>query len=82
MGSSSDDYIGEYDNLEFSKTWFFEGKKTIVKYYNDYIVFVIFGESESSLQIYDRRYQYFVLFYVGPKKITGVYLYFYRRSSK
>ena len=72
MGSSSDDYIGEYDNLEFSKTWFFEGKKTIVKYYNDYIVFVIFGESESSLQIYDRRYQYFVLFYVGPKKITGV----------
>ena len=72
IGSSTDDYIGEYDNLEFSKTWFLEGKKTIVKYFHDYLIFVIFGETESSLQIYDRRYQYFVLFYVGPKKITGV----------
>ena len=72
MGSSNDDFIGEYENLEFSKTWFFDGKKTIVKYYNDYLLFVIFGETESSLQIYDKRYQYFVYYYVGPKKITGV----------
>ena len=72
MGSSTDDFIGEYDNLELNQTWFFEGKKTIVKYFNNYLMFVIFGETESSLQIYDRRYQYFVLFYVGPKKITGV----------
>ena len=72
MGSSNDDFIGEYENLEFSKTWFFDGKKTIVKYFNDYLLFVIFGESESSLQIYDKKYQYFVYYYVGPKKITGV----------
>ena len=72
MGSSNDDFIGEYENLEFSKTWFFDGKKTIVKYFHDYLLFVIFGESESSLQIYDKKYQYFVYYYVGPKKITGV----------
>ena len=72
MGSSNDDFIGEYENLEFSKTWFFDGKKTIVKYFNEYLLFVIFGETESSLQIYDKKYQYFVYYYVGPKKITGV----------
>jgi hypothetical protein len=72
MGSSNDDFIGEYDNLEFSKTWFFDGKKTIVKYFNDYIIFVIFGETESSLQIYDKKNQFFVFYEVGPKKIIGI----------
>jgi len=72
MGSSNDDFIGEYDNLEFGKTWFFDGKKTIVQYFNDYIIFVIFGESESSLQIYDKKNQFFVYYEVGPKKIIGV----------
>ena len=72
MGSSNDDFIGEYDNLDFGKTWFFDGKKTIVKYFNEYIVFVIFGETESSLQIYDKKNQFFVYYEVGPKKIIGV----------
>ena len=72
MGSSMDDFIGEYENLEFGKTWFFDGKKTIVKYYNEYIVFVIFGETESSLQIYDKTNQFFVYYDVGHKKIIGV----------
>ena len=72
MGSSNDDFIGEYDNLEFGKTWFFVGKKTIVKYFNDYILFVIFGESESSLQIYDRKNQFYVYYEIGHKKIIGV----------
>ena len=87
MGSSNDDFIGEYDNLEFGKTWFFDGKKTIVKYFKDNIIFVIFGESESSLQIYDKKNQFFVFYEVGPKKIIGVcydnndYLYaFYEES--
>ena len=88
MGSSNDDFIGEYENLEFSKTWFFDGKKTIVKYFNDYLLFVIFGETESSLQIYDKTYQYFVYYYVGPKKITGVcfdynnYLYVFTEEAQ
>ena len=47
---SNDDCIIEYDNLDFGKTWFFDKKKIIVKYFNDYIMFVIFGETESSLQ--------------------------------
>ena len=72
MGSSNDDFIGEYDNLEFGKTWFFDGKKTIVKYFNEYIIFVIFGEKESSLQIYDKNNQFYVYYEVGPKKIIGI----------
>ena len=72
MGSSNDDFIGEYDNLEFGKTWFFDGKKTIVKYFNDYIIFNIFGENESSLQIYDKKNQFYVYYEVGPKKIIGI----------
>ena len=72
MGSSYDDFIAEFDNLEFGKTWFFDGKKTIVKYYKDYILFVIFGETESSLQIYDRKNQFFAFFEVGSRKVTGV----------
>ena len=72
MGSSNDDCIIEYDNLDFGKTWFFDKKKIIVKYFNDYIMFVIFGETESSLQIYDKKNLFFVYYEVGPKKITGV----------
>ena len=72
MGSSNDDFIGEYENLEFGKTWFFDGKKTIVKYFNEYIIFVIFGETESSLQIYDKTNQFFVYYEIGHKKIIGV----------
>ena len=72
MGSSNDDFIGEYDNLEFGKTWFFDGKKTIFKYFNEYIIFVIFGETESSLQIYDKNNQFYVYYEVGPKKIIGI----------
>ena len=71
MGSSNDDFIGEYDNLEFGKTWFFDGKKTIVQYFNNYILFVVFGESESSLQLYDKINQFYVYYDVGPKKIIG-----------
>jgi hypothetical protein len=72
MGSSNDDFIGEYDNLEFSKTWFFDGKKTIVQYFNDYVIFVIYGETESSLQIYDKNNQFYAYYEVGPKKIIGI----------
>ena len=72
IGSSNDDFIGEYNNLEFGKTWFFEGKKTFVDYFNDYILFVIFGESESYLEIYDRKNQFFVYYHTDKKKIIGI----------
>ena len=72
MGSSSDDFIGEYENLEFGKTWFFVGKKTVVKYFNEYIIFVIFGESENSLQIYDKINQFLVYYEIGHRKVIGI----------
>jgi hypothetical protein len=72
VGASNDNFIGEYNNLEFGKTWFFDGKKTYVDYFNDYILFVIFGESESYLEIYDRKNQFFVFYQVEKKRIIGV----------
>ena len=72
IGSSNDDFIGEYNNLEFGKTWFFEGKKTFVDYFNDYILFVIFGETESYLEIYDRKNQFFVYYQSDKNKIIGI----------
>ena len=86
IGSSNDDFIGEYKNLEFGKTWFFEGKKAIVNYFNDYILFVIYGDSETSLQIYDRKNQFFVYYIVDKKKIVSIcydekYLYIFYEES-
>ena len=71
MGTSTDDFIGEYEDLKMVNFWYFDKKKTIVKYFNDYIMFVIYGETESSLQIYDRKNDFFVYYEVGSKKITG-----------
>ena len=84
IGSSKDDFIGEYNNLEFGKTWFFDGKKAYVDYFNDYILFVIFGESESILEIYDRNNQFFVYYQADKKKfwalamIIIIYIYYMR----
>ena len=39
----NDKMIGEYNNLQLGQTWFFEGKKTLVNYFNNYIYFVIFN---------------------------------------
>ena len=72
VGASNDNFIGEYNNLEFGKTWFFEGRKTYVNYFNDYILFAIFGETESSIQIYDRNNQKFVHYKADKKKIIGI----------
>jgi hypothetical protein len=56
----NDKMIGEYNNLDLGQTWFFEGKKTIVNYFKNYIYFVIFGEEENSLQIFDKTNKFFV----------------------
>lgn len=86
IGSSNDDFIGEYKNLEFGKTWFFEGKKAIVSYFKDYILFINFGDSESILQIYDKTNQFFVFYKEDKKKIVGIcndglYLYVFYEES-
>ena len=72
IGSSKNNFIGEYNNLEFGKTWFFDGPKSYVDYFNDYILFVVFGESESTLEIYDRKNQFFVYYQADKKKIIGI----------
>ena len=72
MGSANDDFICEFDNLEISKTWFFEGKKNNVYYFKDYILFVVSGDNFSSLQIYDKRNSIFIYYKNARKKIIGL----------
>ena len=45
LASSNNDFIIEYENLEFAKTWFFEGNKLCLQYFkNNYFIFVINGD--------------------------------------
>ena len=68
MGSSRDDFICEFENLEISKTWFFEGKKTNVYYFKDYILFAVNGENSSSLQVYDKKFLFLFITIMSEKK--------------
>ena len=73
LASSNNDFIIEYENLEFGKTWFFEGNKLCLKYFkNNYFIFVINGEKNSEIQIYDKLNKFFVCNITDPKKILGV----------
>ena len=68
----NDKMIGEYNNLLLEQTWFFEGKKTIVNYFKDYIYFVIFGEEENSFQIFDKKNKFFLYQKTNKNKIISV----------
>ena len=72
MGSANNDFICEFENLEISKTWFFEGKKTNIYYFKDYILFAVSGESFSSLQVYDKLNSIFIYYKNIRKKIIGL----------
>ena len=72
MGSANDDFICEFENLEISKTWFFEGKKTHVFYFKDYILFGVSGDRFSSLQVYDKKNSIFIYYRNIRKKIIGL----------
>ena len=68
LASSNNDFIIEYENLEFGKTWFFEGNKLCLKYFkNNYFIFVINGEKNSEIQIYDKLNKFFVCNITDPK---------------
>ena len=64
--------LSEYNNLTFEQNWFFEGKKTVVNYFNDYIYFAIFGEEENSIQIFDKKNKFFVYQKTDKNKILSV----------
>ena len=72
LGSANNDFICEFENLEISKTWFFEGKKTNIYYFKDYILFAVSGESFSSLQVYDKLNSIFIYYKNVRKKIIGL----------
>ena len=73
LASSNNDFIIEYENLEFGKTWFFEGNKQCVKYFkNNYFIFVVQKEKSNEIQIYDKLNKFFVYYITDIKKILGI----------
>ena len=73
LASSNNDFIIEYENLEFGKTWFFEGNKSCLKYFKDnYFIFVINGDKSSEIQIYDKLNKFFICNICEKKNIIGI----------
>ena len=73
LASSNNDFIIEYENLEFGKTWFFEGNKNCIKYFKDnYFIFVLHTEKMSEIQIYDKINKFFICHISDNKKIIGI----------
>ena len=73
LASSNNDFIIEYENLEFGKTWFFEGNKNCVKYFKDhYFIFVVHTEKMSEIHIYDKINKFFISYISENKKIIGI----------
>ena len=73
LASSNNDFIIEYENLEFGKTWFFEGNKDCIKYFKDnYFIFVVHTEKTSEIQIYDKINKFFICYITDNKKIIGI----------
>ena len=73
LASSNNDFIIEYENLEFGKTWFFEGNKNCIKYYKDnYFIFVVHTEKMSEIHIYDKINKFFICYISENKKIIGI----------
>ena len=64
--------IGEYYNLQLGQTWFFEGKKSIINYFKNYIYFVTFDGDDNSLQIFDKTNKFFVYQKTDKKKILSI----------
>ena len=73
LASSNNDFIIEYENLEFGKTWFFEGNKNCIKYFKDnYFIFVVHTEKMSEIHIYDKINKFFICYISENKKIIGI----------
>ena len=88
LASSNNDFIIEYQNLEFGKTWFFEGNKNCIKYFKDnYFIFVVHSEKMSEVQIYDKINKFFICYIAdNARKIIGIccdkeYVYLYYEGS-
>ena len=73
IASSNNDCIIEYENMEFGKTWFFEGNKNCIKYFKEnYFLFVVHTQKMSEIQIYDKSNKFFICYISDNKKIIGI----------
>ena len=72
IGSSNDDFIYEYENLEIRKNLPFKGKKINIYYFKEYITIVIIDENSSMIQIYDKKLGIFIYYKQKKEKIIGL----------
>ena len=72
LASSNDNYILEYKNLNLENSWYFEGNKIFIKYFKDYILFVIYNNKYSTIQIYDKNNNFLLYNNSSKKKIISV----------
>ena len=54
IASSNDNYILEYKNLNLNNSYYFEGNKIFINYFQNYILFIIYNYKYSTIQIYDK----------------------------
>ena len=72
VASSNDNYILEYKNLTLENSWYFEGNKIFIKYFKDYILFILYNNKYSTIQIYDKVNNFLLYNYNSKKKIISV----------
>ena len=74
LASLNYDFIEDYENWEFGKTWFFEGNKNCLKYFKyNYFIFFVHTEKISEIHIYDKINKFFISYIAETKKIIGIY---------
>ena len=72
LATSNDNYILEYKNLILQNSWNFDGNKIFTKYYKNYILFIIYNNKYSTIQIYDKTNNFLVYNNDTKKKIISV----------
>ena len=87
LASSSDNYILEYKNLTFQNSWYFEGNKIFINYFKNYILFIMYNNTNSTIQIYDKANNFLLYDNSTKKKIISVccdsnYIYIFYEESK
>lgn len=87
LASSSDNYILEYKNLNFQSSWYFEGNKIFINYFKNYILFIMYTNKNSTIQIYDKANNFLLYDNSTKKKIISVccdinYIYIFYEESQ
>ena len=72
IASSNDNYILEYKNLNLNNSYYFEGNKIFINYFQNYILFIIYNYKYSTIQIYDKINNFLIYSNNTKNKIISV----------